>query len=267
MTYSTAQIEPLAQRMVQALPGLDIRLARVWIQSESGANNNPLGVTSVQGGVSKLNSYPSPFAGIDAAIALIKNSSYYSGIRKAIAGGSISDQAKAIIASPWNARNSPYYTRVFTNAGFLGTTSTTTPPRHPDVPSGGASTPITQPPSDTSGTSLTPTQETLKKLGISTDPNYILKELDVWKIRLYATGSDINLLFNPNDEFYKGYAKNLLGKPVSKMIADWKSNTTYQQSDFSLPDIPSVLTFLGVILVGITFILTGGLIALKGKSK
>ena len=148
MAYTAAEIEPLAQRMVQQLPGLNIDLARVWIRSESGVGNNPLGVTSMQGGVSKLNTYPTRIAGIDAAINLLKSSSNYAGVRTAIATGDLQKQAEALIASPWNRRGSPYYTKVFGAAGFLSGSSTT--------PSGGASTPITtlpNPPNTSTSTS------------------------------------------------------------------------------------------------------------------
>lgn len=147
MTYTAAQTEPLAQRLVANLPGLDISLARSWITAESGAHNNPLGVTAKVGSGKPIGQmigpntylvrYPTPQAGIDAASAMLKSSSMswaYGGVIKAIASGDRTAQAKALIASPWNARNSPYYTRVFTKAGFLsGTTKTptTTPTKTP----------------------------------------------------------------------------------------------------------------------------------------
>lgn len=130
MGYSDAEVEPLAQRMVALLPGLDIRLARVWIKSESGANNNPLGVTASKGSSAPVGQYigpstyliryPSREAGIDGAVALIKRSSNYAGIRASL-GQPVNVQAAAVIASPWHARNSPYYTKVFTQAGLLVT--------------------------------------------------------------------------------------------------------------------------------------------------
>ena len=117
MTYTAAQTAPLAARLVQDLPGLNINVATVWITAESGNNNNPLGVM-VNG---KLAQYATPQAGIDAAAARVKTLSYYTGIVASLPGGNARQQAMAIIASPWNVPNSPYYTRIFTAAGLLGT--------------------------------------------------------------------------------------------------------------------------------------------------
>ena len=145
MAYTAAEVEPLAQRLVQLLPGLDIRLARVWIKSESGVGNNPLGVTHTgPQGKSVLSTYGSRLEGIEAAAALVKRSSNYAGIRASLAGGNLRQQALAIIASPWNRRGSPYYTRVFTAAGFLGGTPppVTGGPSYQPPPSGGG-TPAT----------------------------------------------------------------------------------------------------------------------------
>jgi len=136
MSYTDAEVEPLAQQLVHELPGFDIRLARVWIKSESGTGNNPLGVTHVENGVSKLSTYSSRAEGISAAVRLLKSSSNYSGVRTAIAGGNLRQQALALIASPWNHPGSPYYTKVFTAAGLLG--GTATPP--PTTGSSGGST-------------------------------------------------------------------------------------------------------------------------------
>jgi len=139
MAYSNAEVEPLAQRLVANLPGLDIRLARAWIKSESGVGNNPLGVTHMgPNGKSVLSTYSSRIEGIDAASALLKRSNNYAGIRKAIAGGNLRQQALAIIASPWNRRGSPYYTKVFTRAGFLGANPPPALPTYPLKPPTGA---------------------------------------------------------------------------------------------------------------------------------
>lgn len=139
------------------------------------------------------------------------------------------------------------------------------------APGGGASTPIT--PLPTLGGSETDVITALKSLGISTDPNHILTELDVWKIRLHETNSDPNLPFDPNSQFYKAYADTLLGKPVSKLLADSAAGTTYKQTPsafgIDIPDVGAAITaaasFIGVILVGIVLILVGGIIILKGK--
>src|ERR1035437_6000999 len=139
MTYTVSQTEPLAQRLVSNLPGLDINLARAWITGESGANNNPLGVTATLGSGQPIGQmisartylvkFPTPQAGIDAAAALLKSPSMswaYGGVTKAIATGTPAQQAQALIASPWNVKDSPYYTRVFTAAGLLNKTTTPT---------------------------------------------------------------------------------------------------------------------------------------------
>lgn len=148
MSYTWAEVEPLAARLVADLPGLDIRLARVWIRAESGAHNNPLGVTATRGSGAPVGqwigsdrylvAYPSRIAGIDAAAALVRSSSNYSGIMASL-GGSLRTQALAVIASPWHRRNSPYYTVAFTAAGLLsgsGPAAPKTNPR-PDAPDRG----------------------------------------------------------------------------------------------------------------------------------
>jgi hypothetical protein len=124
--YTDAQAEPLAQRLVADLPGLNLALARVWIKAESGVGNNPLGVTHVVAGKTVLMTYATPTAGVDAAAALVKGSANYAGIRASLSG-TARQQAMAIIASPWNAPGSPYYTRVFTAAGLLGSVPQTVP--------------------------------------------------------------------------------------------------------------------------------------------
>lgn len=171
MGYSDAEVEPLAQRLVQQLPGLDVRLARVWIKSESGANGNPLGVTHVENGVSKLSTYATREQGIDAAASLVRSSGNYAGVRSAFAGGNLRQQALALIASPWNARNSPYYTRVFTAAGLLG--------------SGGATT-----------TGDPKLLAALKQAGISTDPAHVLTTAEQVKLTriLYPLSRSPNLV-------------------------------------------------------------------------
>jgi hypothetical protein len=137
MTYTAAQTAPLAARLVQDLPGLNLNVATVWINAESGGNNNPLGMTATRGSSAPVGQwigantylvkYATPTAGIDAAAAHIKTSSYYTGIVASLSGNA-RQQALAIIASPWNAVGSPYYTRIFTAAGLLGGTGGATRP-------------------------------------------------------------------------------------------------------------------------------------------
>lgn len=122
MTYTAAETEPLAQRLVKDLPGLNINLARAWIKAESGANGNVLGTTHTgANGKAVLDKYPTQIAGIDAAAQRIKTLSYYKPFYKTItSGGNVRQQALALIASPWNHPGSPYYTKVFAAAGLLG---------------------------------------------------------------------------------------------------------------------------------------------------
>jgi len=133
MGYTAAQTNVLAQRLVKDLPGLNINVARAWIQAESGGNNNPLGMTAQRGSGAPVGQwisantylikYATPTAGIDAAAAHLKTSTYYHGIIGSLASGSASQQAMAIIASPWNATNSTYYANAFSKAGLLGNLS------------------------------------------------------------------------------------------------------------------------------------------------
>src|ERR1035437_11134209 len=122
MGYTASYTEPLAQRLAADLPGLNINLARSWICAESGANNNPLGVTASGGSgqpVGQMIStntylvkYPTQQAGIDAAAALLKSPSMSwasAPVLTAIKSGSAATQAKAVIASPWYTSGSPDY--------------------------------------------------------------------------------------------------------------------------------------------------------------
>ena len=153
MSYTASQTEPLAQRLVANLPGLNINLARAWIGAESGANNNPLGVTASAGSgqpvgqwispTTYLVKYQAPQAGIDAAAALLKSPSMswaYGKVLTAIKGGNYTQQAHALIASPWNKPGSPYYTRVFTAAGLIAPNQT--PPQTSTVAPKPATTPV-----------------------------------------------------------------------------------------------------------------------------
>lgn len=121
MSYTAAHIAEVAARLVHDLPGLHYAVARAWVSAEQGANDNPLGTTHTgPNGQAVLDTFSSWQAGIDYAADSIKTSHHYGGIRATLKGGSVRDQALAIIASPWNTPGSPYYTRVFTKAGLLG---------------------------------------------------------------------------------------------------------------------------------------------------
>lgn len=117
MAYTAAKIEQAAQLLIKALPGLHIEVARAWVTAEQGDNNNVLGLTDAN---HVLYKYPTLAAGITANAKWVLNpASPYGGIRASLKGGSIAVQGKAIIASGWNVRNSPYYTRIFTAMGLF----------------------------------------------------------------------------------------------------------------------------------------------------
>lgn len=110
--YTTARVDYLARYLQSQLPGLDYDLAVKWINAERGANGNTLGVTYRDASGQHLYRYASQEEGIRQAAALVKRSGNYSGIRASL-GGSYLAQAQALVASPWNARNSAYYARLF----------------------------------------------------------------------------------------------------------------------------------------------------------
>lgn len=121
--YSTARVDYLARYLQTQLPGLNYDLAVKWINAERGVNGNVLGVTydasTTPGYQLKLRTYSSQEEGLRAAAALVKSSGNYAGIRAAL-GKDYTTQAKAIVASPWNVRNSPYYARLFGVAAGSG---------------------------------------------------------------------------------------------------------------------------------------------------
>ena len=83
------------------MSGLAPDVALAWVKKENGVNNNILGVTNQNG----LETFATWQQGIDAAVNLLKTSSYYAGIRAAIAGGNHCAQRDAIVASPWSGRS------------------------------------------------------------------------------------------------------------------------------------------------------------------
>ena len=78
--------------------GLCPAVALAWVMAEDGVNNNTLGVTGSGG----LNTYATWQEGLDAAITLLRTSSYYSGIMAAVANHDCCAQRNAIVASPWS---------------------------------------------------------------------------------------------------------------------------------------------------------------------
>jgi hypothetical protein len=105
MAYTTAQMNAATGALVSAIHGLHPDVARAWASAEQGVNYNILGVTYVKDGRQHLFTYGSWGEGAQAAAHLIATGPY-GGVRSALAGGTSAQQARAIIASPWNH---PYY--------------------------------------------------------------------------------------------------------------------------------------------------------------
>lgn len=256
--YTTARVDYLASYLQTLLPGLDKTVATTWIKSERGVSGNVLGTTYTSDGRQHLFTFSSQEAGLRSAASWINTHSRYSGV-KASLGSSASAQASALATSGWN---NSYYPGVFRSIiSHTGSSS----------PSGGTSTPTTSVyagGSSGGGTWTTATQDTLGKIGISTDPTHVLTESDIWKIAMKATGQDTTTSINPSNQIYQGYLANLKGKTVASMSADYQAGTTYQQPGFTLPipDVQTAITFLAIILVGVAFLGLGGLIALRKKS-
>lgn len=82
-----------------AKSGLCGSVALAWVTKENGVGNNVLGVGYSNG---HLPTFPTWQAGLDAAVAAVQSSSYYAGIRAAIASGDCCKQRDAIIDSPWS---------------------------------------------------------------------------------------------------------------------------------------------------------------------
>lgn len=122
--YTPARVDYLARYLQTQLPGLNYELAVKWIKAEQGENGNVLGVTydaapGTTGYQGTLYRYPTQEEGIRQAAALVKRSGNYAGIRASL-GQSYTAQAQALVASPWNVRNSRYYARLFGIAPLSG---------------------------------------------------------------------------------------------------------------------------------------------------
>lgn len=107
MGYTPEMFNAAVAALTAEVHGLHPDVARAWATAEQGVNFNILGVTYRDEKGQHLYRYGSWREGAAAAARLIANGPY-AGIRKALAGGSSRDQARAIIASPWNH---PYYSR------------------------------------------------------------------------------------------------------------------------------------------------------------
>lgn len=98
MSYAAALALAIGSYFSTRLPGLPADIATVWVESESGINNNPVGLTS--GG--SLIVYDSWEHGIDAAAAWVLNpTSPYGALRAALRGGDRYTIMRAIQDSPW----------------------------------------------------------------------------------------------------------------------------------------------------------------------
>ena len=222
--------------------GLHTDVLAAWVNREKGINNNILGVTS--GG--SLVKYPSQTAAADATAALLMRSSNYAGIRASLQGTS-EQQALAIAQSPWRLGGSglakqggtdPYYYKGFVEAGILaGNTSR---------PSGGTSTPIT--PTDTTST-LAQYTRIFTELGISTDPSHTITPEEATKL----------------DQKLPLGVRFFTGKTVGQFLNYDPTNIDVPDPTEWIPDIPGALMFVAVVLIGLTFLILGGLIGLRKK--
>ena len=240
--YTQSRIDYLARYLQGLLPGLDYNVAKTWITSEKGVSGNVLGTTYTKDGKQRLYEYSSQEAGLEAAANWIKTRSIYAGVKNSLSGTS-QQQATALAQSPWNRS---YYTKVF--SGLMGGQTS---------PSGGTSTPLTDAPNK----SLTSLQQLLDKIGIDSGPFHKFTQSESDKIATELYHVDPKL-----------FGSNLVGKTVSELSGGGIINFDPLNPDnplgakLGLPDITSAVIFIGVILVGITLIATGGIISLKGKT-
>lgn len=96
MTYSAAHAAEVGQYLY-SLTGIAPTVGTAWALDESGAGNNPYGVTD---GAGHLYTYPTWQAGVSAAAHLLR-AAYQSSILSSVTG-SPAQQAEAILSSPWN---------------------------------------------------------------------------------------------------------------------------------------------------------------------
>lgn len=239
--YTASRIDYLAKYLQSLLPGLNYDVAKTWISSEKGVSGNVLGTTYNDASGQHLFKYASQEAGLRAAASWINTRSIYSGVKNSL-GLSASTQAYALANSPWNRS---YYQNVFKN--LISSTGSSNP-------GGGASTPTVPSPN-----SLSAWQQALASIGISTDPNHKITQAESDKIATQLYKVDPKL-----------FGSNLVGKTINDIGGNINFDPTTipgNVADFlGTFDIGAAVMFIGVILVGITLIGTGGLVMLKGKS-
>lgn len=129
MAYTPAQIDAATTAMVAGVPGMNPDTARAWVTAEQGDFYNIEGVTYLDAsGTRHLYRYSSWAQGA-AAVWRLLQSPYYTGIRMAL-GGSSQEQARAIIASPWNH---PYYSGPYSGSALLRTIANSVAASGPNV--------------------------------------------------------------------------------------------------------------------------------------
>jgi hypothetical protein len=239
--------------------GLNASFLKMWLTAENGfANNNPLGLRDYSAGAPSTHPlivFPTLDAGLTATANLINTAPQYAGIR-ATRGGTVQQQALAVIASPWNVPNSPYYKRMF--AGVLG----------------GAVPPTT---TDTGNTGVVP--GTLSATFTQLKPTYLLDQ------------TTINLLMgevpvdNPNRSDILAGLTSKIGTPINqvKMPTSWNVTPTGGWQNFwggqagtsgsggglgnsgiIAPDVPGALASLGSTATSIATYLAALLVVALG---
>ena len=249
---------------LSAKTGLNKQVLGVWVSMEQGVNNNILGIRSASGPLMK---FPSQTAAADATAKLLQSSSLYAGIR-ASESGTPAQQALAIVKSPWHLgprgvalepnKMDPYYLKGFVSAGFLSNSGNSA------LPSGGASTPIALP----STTPILGAWADIVKYPVghkltSQDVTDIVDALDAHS--MFGTG----LAGLPAKEVTRSILSGHIGQEWNKSLEVTLQSEFGAAANNANPinglnlDIPGALTFVAVILVGITFLVLGGIIVLK----
>lgn len=247
--YSASRIDYLAKYLQSLLPGLDYNVATTWIKSEKGVSGNVLGTTYNDASGQHLFTYPSQEAGLRAAAGWINTRSIYSGIKGSL-GQSSTAQASAIANSPWNRS---YYKGVFAN--LISPTGSSNP-------GGGASTPTTPSPNDPSVLTLSVLDKAFATLGFAKG-DYRLSSSEVDKLKSYLTAQGVNPNYVSGQSSYASLAAAAGNNPNNSLVPGF---TDAANSFIGSFDIGAAIMFIGVVLVGITLIGTGGLVMLKGKS-
>ena len=128
MVYSAQQKEQAVAALQRQMPGLDRIVAYQWVNSEQGACNNILGVTSSSGhcgdysgghqgcgGINRLCSFDSFDSAAAAARRLIFGLPIYSDLARNIRAGNGAGQAQALVHSRWGGAPGwwPYFVALY----------------------------------------------------------------------------------------------------------------------------------------------------------